>query len=185
MSNEKDELRKSFTKIRNEILFRDEKNCKIREKVLQLLSRKDCETVFSYVSIGNEVDTRLLIENMLSSGLKVFVPHTLKDEMFPTLLLDVDNLKKADKKGNIYDNPLVANCLRNDYPSVTIVPMLAFNSKLYRLGYGGGYYDRYLKNADTLKIGLAYDEQETNELIKEKHDEQLDCIVTPTRILWR
>jgi len=64
-------------------------------------------------------------------------------------------------------------------PSAVIVPMLAFDKNNYRLGYGGGYYDRYLKDYDGLKIGLAFDEQ-YGELCIESFDMPLDIIITPT-----
>jgi len=71
------------------------------------------------------------------------------------------------------------------YPCIMLVPMLAFkssNGKLFRLGYGGGYYDRTI-TYESLTIGIATDEMECNELIIEDHDKPLNWIVTPTRIL--
>ena len=72
-------------------------------------------------------------------------------------------------------------------PDLIIVPLLAFDRHGYRLGYGGGYYDRYLSEhrpRRTLKaIGIAYDGQEIDELPREATDEPLDAVVTETRVI--
>lgn len=70
-------------------------------------------------------------------------------------------------------------------PQVLLVPLLAFDAQGYRLGYGGGYYDRTLEDlrakGPTLAIGLAYDEQEVEKVVIEPTDQRLDAIVTPSR----
>lgn len=69
---------------------------------------------------------------------------------------------------------------------IVLVPMLAFDSELRRLGMGMGWYDMFLaKQHHALKIGIAYDWAEMKELIAEDHDVSMDIIVTPTRILLR
>lgn len=68
-----------------------------------------------------------------------------------------------------------------DSIEVILVPMVAFDG-LDRLGYGGGYYDRYLKRTTALKIGIAFDEQET-ELDPAPWDVAMDMVITPTRII--
>ena len=61
---------------------------------------------------------------------------------------------------------------------VVIVPLLAVNSRGYRLGYGGGYYDRFLKGAAAVKAGIAYDFQLTDEFEEDWWDEPLDLLIT-------
>ncbi len=185
MCDEKYSQRKSFKKIRNELRFRDEKNCKITKKVLQLFKKLDCRTIFSYVSIGSEVDTCALLKELLPSKI-IFVPHTANGRMKLFRLTSADSLQNADKVGNVFsDLEITAKDAYSGIPSITIVPMLAFTKQLFRLGYGGGYYDKFLINNPTVKIGLAYDEQEASELFIEEHDVQLDYIITPTRVIRR
>ena len=66
-----------------------------------------------------------------------------------------------------------------------IVPAVAYDKNCYRLGYGGGFYDRFLENLrkDAVTIGIAFDLQIFDEVPKEAHDAQLDYIVTESRIL--
>ena len=77
-------------------------------------------------------------------------------------------------------------------PQIIIVPMLMFDRKLNRLGYGGGYYDKsifslkryfHIEEKSFFAIGLAYSEQETKRLPYESHDQKLDFIVTEKEIL--
>ena len=72
------------------------------------------------------------------------------------------------------------------HPDILIVPMVAFDSKLNRLGYGGGYYDRKIKllkkNKNFLAIGLAFNFQKHSLIPVSKYDEKLDYIVTNQKI---
>ena len=69
-------------------------------------------------------------------------------------------------------------------PDVVLVPLLAFDTRGYRIGYGGGYYDRTLQRLRKLKpvvaIGLAYDEQRVDAVPVESYDERLDWVLTPS-----
>jgi 5-formyltetrahydrofolate cyclo-ligase len=78
-----------------------------------------------------------------------------------------------------FANP--ANDIADIVPSVVAVPLVAFNKNLYRLGYGGGFYDRYLaeyKSKVQLKIGLAFSMQECNDFNTNDFDVKLDYILT-------
>lgn len=72
-------------------------------------------------------------------------------------------------------------------PQALIVPMLGFDRRGYRLGYGGGFYDRTLQRLRAqgrcLAIGFAFDAQELNELPIDENDQRLDVMITPTRLM--
>ena len=76
--------------------------------------------------------------------------------------------------------------IKKIYPDVLIVPLVAFDKFKYRLGYGGGYYDRYIYKISKLKkiitIGLAFSFQEINKLPKNNYDKKLDFILTENYI---
>ena len=73
------------------------------------------------------------------------------------------------------------------HPSILLVPLVAFDRKGNRLGYGAGYYDAYLRDVRarqrTLAIGVAFDEQEFAEIPREPQDEPLDMVLTPSRVI--
>ena len=72
-------------------------------------------------------------------------------------------------------------------PDIIIVPMVAFDKSKNRLGYGGGYYDRtiekFKKNKDIFTIGIAFDEQETISIPVDRYDQNLNMIITPSRVI--
>ena len=104
--------------------------------------------------------------------------------------------KKWDKKNNLQKGRLgnYEPALTNTtvFPQIIVVPMLMFDRKLNRLGYGGGYYDKSIfslkqyfhrQEKSFFSIGLAYSEQETKSIPYESHDQKLDFIVTEKEIL--
>ena len=72
-------------------------------------------------------------------------------------------------------------------PDIILVPLVAFDDRLYRIGYGGGYYDRYIEKLSNkknlLKIGIAHSCQKINRVPINKHDKKLDIIITEKYIL--
>ena len=76
------------------------------------------------------------------------------------------------------------------YPEVLLIPLLGFDKRKYRIGYGGGYYDRYLENISKkkqiLSIGIAFDFQQINKIPETKFDKKLDLIITDKRnFIWK
>ena len=73
------------------------------------------------------------------------------------------------------------------FPDIIFVPVVAFDNRLYRIGYGGGYYDRYIHKISNkkklLKIGIAHSCQKINKVPTNKYDKKLDIIITEKYIL--
>lgn len=157
---DKCEIRNLFKAVRKSVKSREMKEQAIADKLLALAA--DSRSVFIYESIGGEVSTSGIIEQ-LGAFAKIFVPEVCgKDMRLKMLGAEVYTDKPCD---------------------ITVVPLIAFDATLNRIGFGGGYYDRYLASADTLAIGIAFDEQQCEIFEKEKTDHPLDIIITPTRIL--
>lgn len=178
---DKQKLRKVASATRKNVALRVQKDCKITQKMIELL-KAEYDTVFCYVSFGTEVDTKALIEKLRDS-VKIFVPHTYNGKMKAVMLKEETTVLAVDKQGNLYgESEQVTELLGN--PKACVVPLLAYNDNNYRLGYGGGYYDKYLSTHDTLKIGVCYDEQYFD-FEREPFDVAMDIIVTPTKIIRR
>ena len=157
---DKSELRKIYKAARKNMPDRAAKEGAIADKLLRIAA--DARSVFIYESIGGEVSTVEMIDK-LKPRAEIFVPEVRGREML---------LKKRGED------------LFTDKPcEVTVVPLIAFDETLNRIGFGGGYYDRYLAANDTLAIGIAFDEQQCEVFEKEETDMPLDVIITPTRIL--
>jgi 5-formyltetrahydrofolate cyclo-ligase len=73
-------------------------------------------------------------------------------------------------------------------PTVLLLPVLAYDSSGHRLGYGAGYYDRTVaalrRDHSILSIGIAYDEQEVDQVPADDHDQKMDAVITDKRALW-
>ena len=143
----------------------------IADNVLALFGDKN--TFFIYYSFGAEADTKKLIASLISLGKRVLLPRVEGDEMVPVEYHLNDGLKKSafgtlEPQGQAYTGAI----------DVILVPLLAVNSRGYRLGYGVGYYDRFLKNSSAVKAGLGYSFQLTDEFSEDGWDEPLDLFIT-------
>ncbi len=180
MFTNKELLRKHYQNIRANILSKQEKDFSIRDRFFDLSNRFGFDSFFVYVSMKNEVDTHLIIKQLLSTDKKVCIPHT-KDGIMSVIMLDkMPKSFLTDKLGNLKGVKNMSSA--NFACDCAVIPLLAFDDELFRIGYGGGYYDRFLKSFEGIKIGLAYDEQYCEFFDREAHDIKLDIIVTPTRL---
>lgn len=150
----------------------------ISDAVLEVFGAFD--SFFVYYSYGSEADTRALIDRLLNAGKKVFLPRVEgKDIVAVQYDGDKDGLIKNsygifEPKGQAYNKPI----------DVCITPLLAVNPKGYRLGYGGGYYDRYFgAHPEILKAGIGYFLQYTDEFVQEEGDYPLDIFVCERGII--
>lgn len=173
-------LRDRLKEIRANIVARVEKDKRIRQSVLQLA--EPYKKVFTYVSIGSEVDTVGIIKKLFEEK-SVSVPQvSAQNDMHAMLLTGIENLRFADVKGNI---PMRQCVPQDGQADIIIVPLLGFNACLHRIGYGAGCYDRYFaKYPNGIKVGLAYEEQFCD-FLPSAHDIPLDVIVIPNRIIRR
>ena len=150
----------------------------IRDAVLQAFSYN--KSFLVYYSYGSEADTRELIKGLLAAGKAVFLPRVEGREIAPVQYFgDESALIKnsygiCEPTGERYEGEI----------EVCITPLLAVNSRGYRLGYGGGYYDRFFAcTKDILKVGIGYFLQLTDEFEEENTDEPLDLYVCERGII--
>lgn len=175
---DKKELRKKYTKIRGEIQNRDEKNQKIRENLKNLEIYKKARSVFIFISYKSEVDTKKIIDGILEDGKKLLVPLVKGPEMIAVEVKGIEDLK-ANKMG-ILEPKSGEEVLDVD---LTITPGLAFDREGYRLGYGGGYYDKFFAKVETIRMGIAYSDQFVEKVIHEDYDEPLDYLLTDESLI--
>ena len=140
--------------------------------------------VLLYASKGQEVDTRPLMESLLSGGVGLVVPIIEKETR--TLRLSFVN-DLSVLVGSTFSVPEpIGNEIpaREDEIGAVVVPLIAFDRTGHRLGYGAGYYDRFLsKNPGLIKIGVAFSCQEVPETPADGNDIAMDVIVTEREII--
>ncbi len=141
----------------------------IQNQTLEIL--KDFDSIGLYVSFNDEIDTYFLISEMLKLNKTIGIPKIINKEM---KLYKLENLKDLQTG---FFNIMEPISMEEVIPECIVVPLLAFNSRNYRIGYGGGYYDRYLKDKTMFKIGMAYSFMKT-EFTEDEYDVPLDRFVT-------
>ena len=167
-------LRNKYLKIRKNINNKKEIDDIIFNKVISLKEYKESNLVLTYVSLKDEVDTFKLIEYSLKIGKKVAVPKCEGDIIKFSLISNLTDLKKG--KFNILE-PTTNKLVTNFENSICIVPGIAFDKNNNRIGYGRGFYDKFLQNYNGIKIGLVYSECICEEIDIEKTDIKMDKIV--------
>lgn len=178
----KKELRSKILSIRNN-LDKDEKQRYdkiIFEKLRKRREYINSKNIFIYLGYGSEIDTISLVKDMFLDDKNVCIPKTnIEDRTMEAVIIrDLDNLEE-DKYGILEPKSNYDVIDKKDIELV-IMPGVAFDNGGGRLGYGGGYYDKFLMDCseDKYKIALAYDFQVIESVPKEDHDILVDCIIT-------
>lgn len=132
--------------------------------------------VYAYMSCKNELDTGKIISWCFSQGKRIAVPKVLGKIMhFYEITSLADCVPGAYK---IMEPDCQEGCPEIVFEGFMLVPGLAFDRKKNRLGYGGGFYDRYLSShKNIVTAGLGYDFQLVEEVPSEEHDRKLDYII--------
>jgi 5-formyltetrahydrofolate cyclo-ligase len=156
-----------------------EKSAAIKEKLFALDEFKKARVIAFYISKGSEVDTFGMIADALKEGKEILVPVT-NDEIEFVKFTSFDDLAPA--KFNVLEPKTKIPAEKQ--PDIVILPGLAFDLGLHRLGYGKGYYDKILKKLpNAIRIGICFDFQIVDNIPKHEHDERLHMIISEKRII--
>ena len=178
---DKSALRRHCLELRSRIPA-DAKEEKTREILRRLFSLKEyaeAELILSYVSAGEEISTRDIIENALSLGKKVAVPRVDSRDMEFRIISSLSELVPGKYGIPTSDGERVkefGKCL-------CVTPALCADKNFYRLGYGGGFYDRFIsQNSGVFYAVLCFDSFIFEEIPHNSFDMAADCIITEKRI---
>jgi len=140
--------------------------------------------IMSYVSLPNEVPTFKILKKVLEDNKILLVPKMVGEDIIPVRIESLDELSPG--AFNVLE-PHRSEAYDTKDLEVIIVPGIAFNTKLHRIGYGKGHFDRFIKllPEKVLKIGLAYDFQIIEEHFIDEWDEEMDIIITEKRRIAR
>lgn len=167
----KGELRAQFQALRNRIpaKLHKEYSQSIARKVLQLVEETGAKTVFAYLSFAGEVETHALIQELLSGGVKVAVPRCHKDTHTMDAVV-IESMEDLQTGAYGILEPKAGEILPPDCFDMILVPALAFDQEGFRLGWGAGYYDRYIRGYQGLTVGLSFSVCQTEKLPRDSHD---------------
>jgi len=183
----KKELRKKAKEIRDSI------SVELVNRLSGIINEKVCnhpwfvqsKTVFVYVSAGNEVKTTGIIEKALKTGKRVCVPRVIpRDKMEAVPIKNIEGDLQLGFFNIMEPKPHLSPVDEKEIDLV-LVPGLVFDRKGFRIGYGGGYYDKFLSkiSGDCRTMGIAYSFQVGDELPVEDHDMNVMAIVTESELI--
>ena len=181
--DEKNLIRKQMKQLRADMTRteRFEKSMQIFEQLITVPEFKRADRIYTYVSMDNEIDTIMLIDYSLSLEKRVFVPRVSGKDMEFYEISDLSELNPGYR--GIYEPDI--NGKEPDYSRTGFMcmPGLAFDRSYNRIGYGGGFYDRYLSVENKLyKAALAYEAQLLESIPAQDGDVRPDMIVTEESI---
>lgn len=195
----KKELRKQGLSKRDNLSdsYRSLADEQILHRLCEMKEYRQAELILVYVSYKSEVDTKQLITKALSEGKRVAVPKVINrnGEME---FYEIDELSQLEKGYQGIEEPVILDkqpiCLSkeekklpeggDEHNLLMILPGAVFDTNGNRIGYGGGFYDRYLQrqNCERLQtVAVCYEEQLVNQIPTEFHDYRVECIVTEKR----
>ncbi|MCH5193075.1 MAG: 5-formyltetrahydrofolate cyclo-ligase [Oscillospiraceae bacterium] len=178
----KNKLREKYKQLRRDMPgdVKRERDEKILSRLLSLSAYKSCDTVLTYVSTAIEVDTVGFIEQALQDGKRVAVPKCVKGtrDMKFYVIKSLDDLEPG-YFSVLEPVPKRCTVLKKPGSAFCVIPALAYDRAGYRLGYGKGYYDRFLSaNKELVKVGIEYCCCMETELLHGKFDVPADIVVT-------
>ena len=177
------------SKLRNKIL-RIRKNANLKNikidfnTIINLLPKKKItkKIIGGYYPVNFELDDLDILKEFEKKKIKVSLPSIKKNYKINFIQCSINDPFIVNQYG--IPEPTQGKVV---YPDILLVPLVAFDKNLNRLGYGAGYYDRLIqslkKRKNIISIGLAFDFQELNLIPTTKYDQKLDYIVTNKKIL--
>ena len=158
-----------------------EKSDKIKQNLFSITEYIKSKSVMFFVSFDNEVHTHDIINEALKNKI-VIVPKVINHQIEPALIADFNNLIPSGKFDIL--EPIEPISFNRKKIDIVIVAGIAFDRRGYRIGYGFGYYDRFLKTVPrSKKIGLAFDFQIVDNIPEQSYDIPVEVIVTDKEVI--
>lgn len=187
----KKQMRKEIIKARISI---DEQQVILKSKIIcdkikQIISFQNSDTVMAYLPFRNEVDVTFLFDYLWSRKKRVVIPVCEAEScaLIPSELRNIEEDLKPGTWGILEPKAEKMRPVLPEEIDFIIIPGVAFDPLCNRLGYGGGYYDRFLLRIkeNTPKVAVAFDLQIVDSLVPGKYDIPTDMVITEGKDYYR
>jgi 5-formyltetrahydrofolate cyclo-ligase len=184
MNSEKNQIRQMAKKFRDRLNASVDASDLVAEQFNLFISVPSQSIVSAYYPIGSELDPSLIVESLWSNNVKTCLPIVQPEERALKFVVWQKDTQLTQGKFGIFEPEDKSEFVE---PDILIIPLLAFDQRGHRMGYGQGHYDATISALKHKKkivtIGLAYAEQAVLlPLPTEPHDERLDFVVTPHHV---
>ncbi len=152
---------------------------KIQKKLQKLDFFREAKTIGAYYSIGSEISTKNILQDILNDAKDLSLPKVVDDNL---IFKKISSLKDLEKGSFSILEPK-ENCADTSDLDVILVPSIAMTPNGQRLGYGYGYYDRYLSSTKSKTITLTYSKQVVRYIPETETDVKIDYIITENETL--
>jgi 5-formyltetrahydrofolate cyclo-ligase len=178
----KPQIRNKIIKIRKKKFDKDFKIDLVKFISFLKINKLNFKSIGGYYPSNYEIDDLNILDLLEKKNFKVSLPIIKKDNQMNFYSWSRNDPLKINKFG--IPEPVSSKIF---HPDILLVPLVAYDSSLNRLGYGGGYYDRYIEKVEKIKkvtkIGLAFSFQKISSIPINQYDKKLDFIVTEKEIL--
>ena len=151
----------------------------VQDNLRKIEFYRNAKTIGAYHSIGSEVQTQDILQEILNAGKELALPKVVKNDLVFKKITSFSELEL----GNFSVMEPKDRCETLNNLDVIIVPVIAITKDGFRLGYGFGYYDRYLRNKKSITIALSYAKQVIKSFTHDDHDIKINFIVTEDKVI--
>lgn len=179
---QKQKIRTNYLNLRNSFCDEYINNISkiISNKLFNLPEYKESENIFIYLSLKKELNTKFIIEQALKDNKNIYCP-VLTNKKREMVFKQYNRQNLVKNKFNILE-PINEKQKISNNKTIIIVPAIVYNKDKYRIGYGGGYYDIFLKNNIYLSaIGICF-HNFIIDFTEDKYDKNVDIIITEKNI---
>ena len=157
--------------------YKKEASLEIARRVFQSMEYQEANTIFIYCGTSNEVDTSIIIRDALKNGKHVALPKILSMGIMETL--EIESMEELiPERHGILEPKEGSRKIPPEEIDLALIPCLGFSRDGYRIGYGGGFYDRFLPNGNFTKIIIAFDQMSVESMPVGAFDHKVDKIIT-------
>jgi 5-formyltetrahydrofolate cyclo-ligase len=189
---DKKQIRQEILRLRSSLSDEEvaDKSKEIFRKLLEMEIYLNSKIIMCYMDFRNEVATREFIKTSFLKGKRIILPLIDKDgkdkkNIIPCEIKDLDSDLEKGVLGILEPKKECKRLLNPEDIDLIVVPGIAFDILKNRIGYGAGYYDRFLKTTreDCLKVGVAFELQILDKINTQEHDVPLNAIITEKRVI--
>ncbi|RSU02020.1 5-formyltetrahydrofolate cyclo-ligase [Vagococcus fessus] len=181
----KDKMRKRGLELLKNLRNDPKKKVELESKILSQLFEtriwQGTEVIAITMSLPFEFNTKPIIEEAWKTGKKCYVPKVLANNQMTFIQITPDTRYEKGVFG--IKEPIGDSISSFSKTALMIVPGLIFNREGYRIGQGGGYYDRYLSNYKGITASLVFPQQLSDDWTPEKFDQPVDYIITTEKVI--